>query len=88
MSEDIAALLREIRDNQREALQMQRDHMALYTQQLSRVERINDRAEAIQSRASKTVKAILWIALPLVALLLAVMLWPYIRYYTYLLTHT
>ena len=88
MSEDIAALLREIRDNQREALQMQREHIALYTQQLARVVRINDRAEAIQSRASKSVKAILWIALPLVAVLLAFMLWPYIRYYAFLLAHT
>ena len=88
MSDDIAALLREIRDNQREALQIQREHMTLYTQQLARVERINDRAEAIQSRASKSVKAILWIALPLVAVLLAFMLWPYIRYYAFLLANT
>ena len=88
MSEDIAALLREIRDNQREALQIQREHMALYTQQLARVERINDRAEAIQTRAGRSIKAVLWIALPLVALLLAVMLWPYIRYYAFLLAHT
>jgi hypothetical protein len=87
MSEDIAALLREIRDNQREALQVQREHMALYTQQLARVERINDRAEAIQSRAGKSIKAVLWIALPLVGLLLVAMLWPYLRYYTFLLTH-
>ena len=87
MSEDIAALLREIRDNQREALTIQREHMALYTQQLARVERINDRAEAIQSRAGKSIKLVLWIALPLVLLLIAVVLWPYLRYYTFLLTH-
>jgi len=87
MSEDIVALLREIRDNQREALRMQREHIDLYTQQLSRVERINDRAEAIQSRASKSIKVVLWIALPLVGLLLAAMLWPYLRYYAFLLTH-
>jgi hypothetical protein len=87
MSDDIAALLREIRDNQREALQVQREHVALYTQQLARVERINDRAEAIQSRASRSIKAVLWIALPLAGLLLAVMLWPYLRYYAFLLMH-
>lgn len=87
MSEDIATLLREIRDNQREALRMQREHIDLYTQQLSRVERINDRAEAIQSRAGKSIKVVLWIALPLVGLLLAAMLWPYLRYYAWLLTH-
>ena len=74
------ALLREIRDNQREALQLQREHMALYQRQLERVERINDRAEAIQGRAGKAAKFILWIAIPLVALLLALMFWPYFRY--------
>ena len=74
------ALLREIRDNQREALQVQREYIQLYQQQLARVERINDRAEAIQSRAGKAAKFILWVAIPLVALLLALMLWPYLRY--------
>ena len=81
MAEDTNALLREIRDNQQEALRLQREHMALYQQQLSRVERINDRAEAIQARASKAVRFVLWIALPLVLLLLATMLWPWLRYW-------
>ena len=81
MSEDTNALLRGIRDNQQEALRLQREHMALYQQQLSRVERINDRAEAIQARASKAVRFVLWIALPLVLLLLATMLWPWLRYW-------
>ena len=81
MSEDTNALLREIRDNQQEALRLQREHVALYQQQLSRVERINDRAEAIQARASKAVRFVLWIALPLVLLVLATMLWPWLRYW-------
>ena len=81
MSEDTNALLREIRDNQQEALRLQREHMALYQQQLSRVERINDHAEAIQARASKAVRFVLWIALPLVLLVLATMLWPWLRYW-------
>ena len=81
MSEDTNALLREIRDNQQEALRLQREHMALYQQQLSRVERINDRAEAIQARASKAVRIILWIALPLALFVLATMLWPWLRYW-------
>jgi len=80
MSDDTIALLREIRDNQQAALQLQREHMALYQRQLDRVERINDRAEAIQGRAAKAVRFVLWIAIPLVALLLALMLWPWLRY--------
>jgi hypothetical protein len=81
MADDTHTLLREIRDNQQEALRLQREHMALYQQQLSRVERINDRAEAIQARASKAVRFVLWIALPLVLLVLATMLWPWLRYW-------
>ena len=81
MPEDTTTLLREIRDNQVEALRLQREHMALYQRQLDRVERINDRAEAIQARASKAVRIVLWIALPLVLLLLATMLWPWLRHW-------
>ncbi|MFS8063724.1 MAG: hypothetical protein ACMG5Z_03950 [Luteimonas sp.] len=87
MSDEVAALLREIRDQQRlqlerqaDALAMQRDQFALYRSQLDRVERINDRAEAIQGRASKAAKLVLWIALPLLALLLALLFWPYLQY--------
>ncbi|MGN6512340.1 MAG: hypothetical protein ACTHKZ_02030 [Lysobacteraceae bacterium] len=86
MSDDIAALLREIRDNQREALQLQRDHVRLHAEQLARVERINDRAEAIQGRAARTLKLVLRVALPLLLLLVLLMLWPYLRYSWFLLT--
>ena len=81
MPDDTNGLLREIRDNQQEALRLQREHMALYQRQLDRVERINDRAEAIQARASKAVRIILWIALPLALVVLATMLWPWLRYW-------
>jgi ABC-type uncharacterized transport system involved in gliding motility auxiliary subunit len=76
---ELAALLREIRDQQREALQLQRDHIALYRQQLDRIERINDRAEAMQGRVGKALRLILMVAIPLVFLLLALMLWPYLQ---------
>ena len=92
MADEVAALLREIRDQQglqlerqAEALAMQRDQFALYRSQLDRIERINDRAEAIQGRAGKAAKFVLWIAVPLVILVLALMLWPYLRYFQYLL---
>jgi ABC-type uncharacterized transport system involved in gliding motility auxiliary subunit len=87
MADEVAALLREIRDQQRlqlerqaEALAMQRDQFALYRSQLDRVERINDRAEAIQGRAGHAAKLVLWIALPLLVLLLGLMFWPYVQY--------
>ena len=73
----IAALLRDIRDNQREAIALQREHMQMYQRQLERIERINDRAEALQERAGKAVRIILVIATPLVCVLLVLMLLPY-----------
>ena len=73
------ALLREIRVNQREALQVHREHMHPYQQQLARIERIDDQAEAIQGRAGRAAKFIVWIAIPLLSLLLALMPWPYLH---------
>jgi hypothetical protein len=90
MSEEIAGLLRDIRDQQRlqverqgEALALQRRQVEFYESQLGRVESINDRAEAIQHRAGKAVRIVLWVALPLVFLILATMLWPWLRYLAY-----
>lgn len=74
---EVITLLREIRDNQREALALQREHITMYQQQLGRIERINDRAEALQGRAGKAIRLILLIAIPLVCLLLLLMLIPY-----------
>jgi hypothetical protein len=90
MSEEIAALLREVRDQQRlqierqaEALALQRRQFEIYESQLGRVEHINDRAEAIQHRAARAVRVVLWIALPLLFLSLAMVLWPWLRYLLY-----
>jgi hypothetical protein len=71
-------LLREIRDGQREALALQREHVAAYRRQLERAERLQDRAEAIQKRAGGAVRAIAWIAVPLLLLLIALLLWPHL----------
>lgn len=75
---DTASLLREIRDNQREAIALQREHIQAYQRQLERIERINDRAEAMQGRAGKALRMILLFALPLVFALLALMFLPYL----------
>ena len=76
----IAQLLREIRDQQRDSLALQREHIALYKAQMERVERLNAQAESLQGRAGKALKAVLWVALPLLVLVLLLMAWPYARY--------
>jgi len=90
MTDEIVGLLREIRDQQRtqlqaqaEALAVQRQQFELYTQQLGRVERINDRAEAIQRHAGKAAKIVLWLVLPAMLLVLLALAWPWIRYLRY-----
>ncbi len=82
------ALLREIRDNQRvqlerqaEALAMQREQFELYRRQYDRAERLQERAEALQSRHAGTLgtaRLLLWIVIPVLALLLGTILWPYL----------
>ncbi|KAF1705962.1 hypothetical protein CSC71_14785 [Pseudoxanthomonas sangjuensis] len=72
---ELISVLREIRDQQREAIQLQRENMAMYREQLARVDRINERAEAIQQRAGKAIRAVLWLAIPLLLLLILSMAW-------------
>ncbi len=76
----IAQLLREIRDQQRDSLALQREHIALYKAQMERIERLNQRTESLQGRAGKALKAVLWLAIPLLVLVLLLMAWPYARY--------
>lgn len=76
----IAHLLRELRDQQRESLAMQREHIALVKAQMERIERLNTQAESLQGRAGKALKGLLWFAIPLLVLVLLLMAWPYARY--------
>lgn len=88
MNDEVARLLREIRDHQREQLALQTEALALQRRQfeltrsqLERVERINDRAESIQARALRVVRLIVWVALPLALALLLAIAWPYVRHW-------
>ena len=77
---EVTQLLRELRDQQRESLALQREHIALYKAQMERIERINAQAESLQGRAGKALKGLLWFAIPLHVLVLLLMAWPYARY--------
>jgi len=53
-------------------------------QQMGRAERINERAEAIQARQAGLVafgRRLLWLIVPLLAVLFAIVLWPFLRYF-------
>lgn len=76
----VTQLLREIRDQQRESLALQREHIAAFKAQMDRVERLNAQAESLQGRAGKALKGLLWFAIPLLVLVLLLMAWPYARY--------
>ena len=96
MTDDATTLLREMRDQQQlqlersaqslqhqvEALALQRQQFEMYQQQLARVERINERAEAIQNRALRASTLVMWILLPLFGIVLLMLVWPWLRYWT------
>ena len=78
------ALLREIRDNQRiqlerqaEALDMHHRQFGMANKQFERAERLHGRAEAIQGRAATAIKMVVWIAVPLLLLLIVLLLLPH-----------
>ena len=75
--EKIVELLTEIRDGQKEALAMQREHMEFVRSQFERTKAIQDRAEAIQEKSvwlvntgAKTFK----IVLPIIAFLIVLVI--------------
>jgi hypothetical protein len=86
--DDTLAVLREIRDDQRrqierqaEALALQREQFELYKRQYDRAERINDRTEAFQSRQAGMfvfIRRLLFVVVPLLALLIALAFWPFV----------
>lgn len=76
----VTQLLRELRDQQRESLALQREHIALYKAQMERIERLNASTESLQGRADRALKGLLWFAIPLLVLILLLMAWPYTRY--------
>jgi uncharacterized membrane protein (DUF106 family) len=84
-NEDALSLLREIRDQQRlalerqaEALAMQREHHELARRQFERAERLQERAEQLQARSASVVnlsRKMMWIVLPLIVIAIAYLSW-------------
>jgi hypothetical protein len=77
---ELLALLTQIRDQQRQALQqqaealtVQRESLELYRQQWERAERIQQGAEAMQVRAAGALRIVIWVAIPAVLVLIALL---------------
>jgi hypothetical protein len=64
-------ILKEIRDRQIEAIEIQKQQFTMYQEQFDRAEKIQDKAEILQNNASRAFKFIL----PIIALLLAIVLY-------------
>ncbi len=87
--ESVAALLREIRDNQRlqlerqaEALALQREQLALVRTQYERTAQLQDRAERLQQRSGELVergRKVFAIILPVLVILLLYVTWLMVR---------
>ena len=81
-STEVVELLREIRDGQRlalerqnEALTMQREQVALVKQQFDRAERIQVKAEALQDRATRGMRVVIFVLIPFAAIAIVLLLW-------------
>jgi hypothetical protein len=83
--DEIAEILREIRDTQKaqlarqeEALRVQREQHALVQRQVERNERIQDRAEQLQSGSAQMIgvaRKTLFTVLPILVVLIAYVTW-------------
>lgn len=77
---ELLALLREVCDQQRQALQQQsealaaqRENLELYRQQWQRAEPIQQGAEVMQMRAASALRIVAWVAIPVVRALIALL---------------
>jgi uncharacterized membrane protein (DUF106 family) len=74
----LLALLEQIRDNQAASLVMQKEQFELFRRQAERIERIQDRAEDLQTRGvgiMNTAKRTLAFVLPIVIVLILYLSW-------------
>ena len=84
-NDEVVRLLREIRDaqkaqlaHQEQSLQMQKEYYALVQRQTERTERIQDRAEKIQSGSAQMLgvaRKALYTVLPILVVLIAYVTW-------------
>ena len=70
MADEKIEILREIRDRQKEALELQREQFDFIKKQYDRAEAIQDKAEKLQDRASVAAKIII----PIIVIALAILL--------------
>ena len=80
--EQLAGLLRDIRDGQREQLSIQREHFEIAKTQYDRANAINDRAERIQAKSDALMDRsgrIFKIVLPILVVLVAAAGWLLLR---------
>jgi hypothetical protein len=79
--EEIVGLLKEIRDNQRLSLQHQTDHIELTKQQLERARTQVQESLELQRTAIARVKQVSLIAIPGIALCLALIVYLVVKYF-------
>ena len=79
--DDIHALLIDIRDNQKRALEHQERHLAIAQQQLDRSQRQVEESIDLQRQAVDRVKRVSRVALPGIVLCIALIAYLVVRYF-------
>ncbi len=78
--DEIAQLLTNIRDGQREALARQREQLELARAEAERMRRIADESVALQRAGIERMKLVSRVLLPVILLLVALVLWLLFKY--------
>lgn len=87
-------LLQRLADQQQRQIEIAEEALALQKRQAERLElqieradRIQSRAESMQARASRVARIAVYVLVPLIVFLCAVLLTPYFRYWFWLARH-
>lgn len=78
--DEIAQLLTEIRDGQREALVRQREHLELARTEAERMRRTAEESVALQRAAIERMKRVGRFVVPLILVLIALLVWLMVKY--------
>lgn len=77
---EVLSLLREIRDQQREGLRIQKEHAGLAREQLDRSRRAVEESITLQREALSRQRSITRIAVPAILLCIALIAWLIVRW--------
>jgi len=78
--DEIAQLLTDLRDGQRQALVQQREHLELARAEAERMRRISEESVALQRTAIERMKRVSRFVVPIIVVLIGLLVWLIVKY--------